>query len=127
MSYHKLERIKNLYPTLAPLFDGMWNYILRQYKSGEMYFIPKLAAAYLKINDGEAFVLLDLLAQNDLLKRVYNVYCKKENTYLTTVDSPDALDEISHCDVCNVDHDPNDLKVEIAFALDKKSLKDIAA
>jgi hypothetical protein len=51
----------------------------------------------------------------DVLQSVYNVYCRNTGMLLATVDGLDALDQIPYCDYCDSDHDPADLKVEIAF------------
>jgi hypothetical protein len=127
MSSPKFERVKQLHPGLSALLDRLWDYIRSQHSSGQEYVVPKLAAAALKLNDGEAFVLLDLLAQAGLLRRVYNVYCRKENALLATVNSLEALDKVAHCDFCNCDHDPSDLKVEIAFIPANGDMRDLAA
>ncbi len=127
MSSPKLEHVKRQHPGLSNLLDRLLDYIRSQLASGQEYIVPKLAAASLKLKDGEAFVLLDLLAQAGLLRRVYNVYCRKENALLATVDSLEALDQVSHCDFCNCDHDPSDLKVEIAFTLANGDIRDLAA
>jgi hypothetical protein len=94
--------------------------------SGQRYIIPKLAASALGLNDGEAFVLLEMLAEEAVLRRVYNVYCRRENALLATVDSLEALDDVGHCDFCDCEHDPSDLKVEVAFAPASDS-RDLAA
>jgi hypothetical protein len=127
MSSPKFEHVKRQHPGLSNLLDRLLDYIRSQLSGGQEYIVPKLAAASLKLKDGEAFVLLDLLAQAGLLRRVYNVYCRKENALLATVDSLEALDEVSHCDFCNCDHDPSDLKVEIAFTLANGDMRDLAA
>lgn len=62
-----------------------------------------------------------------MLRRVYNVYCRKENALLATVDGLDDLDKVAHCDYCNVDHAPSDLKVEVAFSPANSDLRDLAA
>jgi hypothetical protein len=127
MSSPKFERVKQLYPGLSALLDQLRMYIRAQSTSGQTYIVPKLAAAALQLNDGEAFVLLDLLAEGDVLRRVYNVYCRKENALLATVVDLKALDKVAHCDFCDADHDPSDLKVEIAFIPAENDLKDLAA
>ena len=127
MSSPKLERIKQRHPGLSTLLDRLSDYIRAQTTSGQEYIVPKLAAAALQINDGEAFVLLELLAEGGVLRRVYNVYCRKNNALLATVDSLEALDEVAHCNFCGVDHDASDLKVEVAFSLANDGLKDLAA
>lgn len=127
MLFPKFERVKQLHPDLSALLDRLWAYIRAQSTDGQEYIIPKLAAAALKLNDGEAFVLLDLLAQGGILRRVYNVYCRKNNALLATADSLDALDEVAHCDFCNCEHEPSDLKVEVAFKGASGDLKDLAA
>jgi hypothetical protein len=127
MSSPKLERIKQRYPDLSTLLDRLSDYIRAQTGDGQGYIVPKLAAAALGLTDGEAFVLLEILAQAAVLRRVFNVYCRKNNAQLATVDSLDALDEVVHCDFCDVDHDPSDLKVEVAFSLADDGLKDLAA
>lgn len=127
MSSPKFERIKQQYPGLSELLDRVGKYVQAQISSGQQYVIPKLVAAALRLNDGEAFVLLDVLAKGGVLRRVYNVYCRKENSLLATVESQEALDELSHCDFCGCDHAPSDLKVEIAFTPARGDLKDLAA
>jgi hypothetical protein len=127
MSSTKLESIKQRHPGLSGLLDRLSDYIRAQTASGQEYIVPKLAAAALQLNDGEAFVLLEILAEGGLLRRVFNVYCRKNNALLATADSLDALDEVAHCDFCDVDHDPSDLKVEVAFSLASDGLKDLAA
>lgn len=127
MSSPELERAKQRHPGVASLLDRLAAYITAQIISGQKYIIPKLAAAALGLNDGEAFVLLEMLAAEGFLRRVYNVYCRRENALLTTVDSLEALDEVGHCDFCDCEHDPSDLKVEVAFAPATGDLRDIAA
>lgn len=123
----KFERVKERYPGLAGLLDRLGEYIRSQMRSGQQYVIPKLAAAALHVNDGEAFVLLEMLSEGEVLHRVYNVYCRKNNALLATVERLDALDEVSRCDFCDVDHDPSDLKVEVAFRPAPRDLSDMAA
>jgi hypothetical protein len=91
-------------------------YIQNQIQSGQTFVLPKLAGAALRLNDGEAFVLLEILATGGLLRRIYNLYCRKTGVLLATVDDPRQLDEIPHCDYCDEDHQLQDLKVELAFA-----------
>jgi len=126
MSSPKFEHVKRQHPGVSALLDRLAAYMRTQIRSGQQYIVPKLAAAALQLNDGEAFVLLDLLAQGGVMRRVYNVYCGKENALLATVDSLEALDEVAHCDFCNIDHDPSDLKVEVAFTPASDS-RDLAA
>jgi len=127
MSSPKFDRVKQLHPDLAELLDRLGRYIRVQASDGQQYIVPKLAAAALRLKDGEAFILLEMLAESGLLRRIFNVYCRKNNALLATVDSLDALDEIAHCDFCNCDHDSSELKVEVAFRLSDDGLKDIAA
>jgi hypothetical protein len=115
MSSPKFERVRQNNPRLSGLLDRLVGYINAQLQSGQMYIIPKLAAASLHLTDGEAVVLLELLAKGDVLQRIYNVYCRENKTLLATVDSADALDDIPHCDDCDLDHDPGDLVVQIAY------------
>jgi len=79
------------------------------------------------MNDGEAFVLLELLARGNILRRVYNLYCSKTGVLLTTVDDVSALDDIPHCDDCDADHNMSDLKVEVAFVVVNGDLQEAAA
>jgi len=128
MSSPKFERVKQLHPGLSALLERLVDYIRAQIASGQKYIVPKLAGAALNLNDGETFVLLDLLAQGGVLRRVYNVYCRRNNALLETVDNLEALDEVAHCDYCDTDHDPADLKVEIAFRPEDRDLvRDLAA
>jgi hypothetical protein len=126
MSSPKFERVKEQHPGVSELLDRIGNYIEAQIGSGQEYIIPKLAAAGLGLNDGEAFVLLEMLAEAGILRRVYNVYCRKHNALLATVETLEALDEVSHCDYCDVDHDQSELKVEIAF-IPVREIRDRAA
>ncbi len=127
MSSLKFEHVKQQHPGLAPLLDSLGAYIAGQILRGAQYIVPKLAAAALGINDGEAFVLLEMLAKEEILHRVYNVYCRKENALLTTVDRIEDLNEVAQCDYCNIEHDPSDLKVEVAFAPSSGDLRNLAA
>lgn len=127
MSSPKLERIKRRNPGLATLLDRLSAYIRSQTADGQDYIVPKLAGAALNLTDGEAFVLLQTLAEGGVLRRVFNVYCRKNNALLATVDKLDNLDEAAHCDFCDCSHDPSDLKVEVAFSLANDGLKDLAA
>lgn len=115
MSSPKFERVKRLNPRLSDLLEKLGAYIGTQINAGQPFIIPKLAAAALGLNDGEAFVLLELLAQGEVLQRVYNVYCRETDMLLATVDSIDALEKVPHCDYCDGDHSTRELKVEIAF------------
>jgi hypothetical protein len=116
MSSPKFERVKRSNPRIAELLDLLGAYIQNQIRSGQTFVVPKLAAAALGLNDGEAFVLLEILAAGGLLQRIYNLYCRKSGILLATVDDPKQLDEIPHCDFCDEDHHLPELKVEVAFA-----------
>lgn len=115
MSSPKFESVKGNNPRIAALLDRLGEYIRNQIQTGQGYIVPKLAGAALGLNDGEAFVLLEILAAGGLLQRVYNLYCGRTGALLATVEDPKELDEIPHCDYCDEDHDLSDLKVEIAF------------
>jgi hypothetical protein len=115
MSSPKFERVKLSNPRLADFLDHLVGYINAQIRGGQTYIIPKLAAAALHLTESEAVVLLELLAKGDVLQRIYNVYCRENDTLLATVASTDALDNIPHCDDCDLDHDPRDLVVQIAY------------
>ena len=127
MSSPKFERVKRENPGLSQLFDKLSEYIRAQIGRGQKYIVPKLAAAALGLTDGEAFVLLDLLARGDALRRVYNVYCRQNGALLKTVESFEDLDKITRCDFCNADHDQSAFKVEVAFRPNTGGLSDVAA
>jgi hypothetical protein len=127
MSSPKFERVKRSNPSLSGFLDRLVAYILAQIRSGQRFIIPKLAAARLGMNDGEAFVLLELLARGFVLRRVYNLYCNKTGVLLATVDDASVLDEIPHCDDCDADHDKSELRVEIAFIVVNGDLQEVAA
>jgi hypothetical protein len=107
--------VKQNNPRLSDFLDRLVGYINSQIQEGQTYIIPKLAAAALHLTDAEAIVLLEILAKGEILQRIYNVYCRKYDTLLATVDNIDALDEIPHCDDCDRDHDPRELVVQIAY------------
>jgi hypothetical protein len=127
MSSPKFERVKKGNPGLADFLDRLLAYLRAQVRAGRTVFIPKLAAAYLHLNDGEAFVLLDILAQAGLLERIYNVYCRRNQLLLATVANAGALDDVPHCDECDADHDISELRVEVAFRLKDSGLVDEGA
>lgn len=116
MSSPKFERVKRSNPRIAELLDRLKTYIQEQIQSGQTFVIPKLAAAALGLNDGEAFVLLEILAAGGLLQRIYNLYCKRTGVLLATVDDSKKLDEVPHCDCCDEDHSLSGLRVELGFA-----------
>jgi hypothetical protein len=92
-------------------------YIDRQRQNGQSFFLPKLAAADLGLNDGEAYVLLELLARAGVLQRAFNIYCKTSGELLATVSSEKELKEVPHCDECDIDHELGELRLELAFEL----------
>jgi hypothetical protein len=93
----------------------MFSYIGRQTAAGQRFLLPKLAGAALRLNDGEAYVLLELLANSGLLDRVFNIYCRKTGTLLTTVENEEDLYKVPYCHDCDYQHDSHDLRLEIAF------------
>ena len=115
MWFPRFERAKQQNPALAGHLDRLMGYIRRQIENGETFFIPKLAAAALGLNDGEAYVLLELLARAGTLQRAFNVYCKQNGVLVTTVHSEAGLAHVPHCDECDLDHEPYDLRLEVAF------------
>ncbi len=127
MSSPKFEHVKRANPDLAELLGRLGAYIAAQARAGQKYVVPKLAAASLRLKDGEAYVLLELLAKEELLRRVFNVYCKMTNELIKTVDSLPALDELHRCDDCDADHDSHELRVEVAFVPVDGELLDLAA
>jgi hypothetical protein len=117
MSSPKFERVKEKNPDLSKLLDELAQYIRLQLDKGQPFIVPRLAAAALDLNDGEAFVLLELLAKEDILRRVYNVYCGANDVLLATVNCITDFESVPHCDYCDEDHSSLDLKIEIAFIL----------
>lgn len=115
MSSPKLELVKRQHPALAPIIDQLESYISDQVGGGQTFILPKLAAAALKVNDGEAYVLLELFANAGILKRAFNVYCRQTEVLLATVDSADKLDDVPYCNFCDRQHQANELRLEIAF------------
>jgi hypothetical protein len=115
MLFPKVERAKRRNPGLATLLDELVIYIRSQLDEWQEFIVSKLAAVSLKITDGEAFVLLKILSEADVLEMIYNVYCSITGALIATVESLDALDDISCCDTCSREHDISDLTVEIAF------------
>lgn len=113
----KLELAKRDNPGLADLLDQLVSYIDIQFEKGQDFFLPKLAAAALSLNDGEAYVLLEVLVKAGVLQRTFNVYCRSSGGLLTTVHSEDELKEVPHCDECDCDHELQDLRLEVAFEL----------
>jgi len=111
----KFERVKAKYGGLSDLLDRMTAYVRHQVRSGQEFIIPKLAAAALKINEGEAFVLLKLMVVGGVLNQQYNIYCRKNDVLLESVDSLDDLDNIKYCDFCDAQHKSDELYLEIAF------------
>jgi hypothetical protein len=120
MSSPKFELAKRNNPGLADLLDRLMSYVDRQIESGQNFFVPKLAAAALGLNDGEAYVLLEILAKAGVLRRVFNVYCRPNGVLIATVHSEDELKEVPHCDECDRDHEPQDLRLEVAFEVAPK-------
>jgi hypothetical protein len=97
------------------------SYIRRQTGRGQDFILPKLAGAELRIGDGEAYVLLEILTRAGVLDRAFNVYCKSNDMLLATVSTEDQLDQIPHCDYCDRDHEPQDLRLELAFELHREN------
>ena len=84
--------------------------------NGARYITPRDVGLGIGLSDGEAFVLLELLVKANVLKRAYNVYCILTDTIVSTVQYLETLDEVStFCPTCNTEHDPSQLRVEIAF------------
>jgi len=128
MPFPKLERVKARHREAAGLLDSMANYVCRQMAAHEEFVIPKLAAADLGLSEGEAFVLLKMMADEDVVKQQFNVYCRTHGILLQSVDKLDGLDDIKWCDFCDRQHGPNELFVEIAFRLSEKlGASDLAA
>ena len=68
--------------------------IQQQLNINQQFIIPKLAGAALKLNDGEAYVLLEILARAGVLDRAFNVYCKQSGMLLATVPTEDKLGRV---------------------------------
>lgn len=111
----RLERVKAEHPEIAALFDKLNSYINDQMSNGEEFIVPKLAGAALHLTDGEAYVLLRMMADAGIVRQVYNVYCREQGIYITTIESMAALEDVPYCDDCDTQHDPHELTVEIAF------------
>lgn len=115
MWFPRFELAKEQYPALAGQLDRLKGYLTRQSERGESFFLPKLAAAAMGLNDGEAYVLLEILARTGTLQRSFNVYCTPNGVLLATVHREDELKDIPHCDECDLDHEADELRLEIAF------------
>lgn len=115
MQSPKLEHVKARHVGVASLLDRLAEYVERQSAAKQSFVVPKLVGAALGISDGESYVLMEMMAESELLKRQYNVYCRKEGVLLTSVDSIEALNDIPSCDFCDSCHAPDELVVEVAF------------
>lgn len=115
MPFPKLERVKAKHREASELLERMAAYIRHQVESGQEFVTPKLAAAAIGVNKGEAFVLLKMLEEAGLLRQQFNVYCRNQGILLKSVDTLDDLDKIQRCDFCDKQHHSNEFEVEIAF------------
>jgi hypothetical protein len=121
MSSPRFELAKREHPELVGLLDQLMSYIRRQSGRGQDFILPKLAGAELGISDGEAYVILEILVRTGVLERAFNVYCKSNDILLATVSTEDELDQVPYCDYCDRDHEPQDLRLELAFRLNEEA------
>ena len=121
----KFEYAKQQHSDMADLLDRMQSYVHRQYGAGEPYIIPSLAGAAISLTDGEAYVLLEILASAGVVERAFNVYCRATDRYLTTAKSIEELDDPrlfdGFCDECGHQHDASEMRVELAFTVAKEN------
>ena len=115
MPSSRFERVKAKHRSLAHLLEQMMGYVHKQVHDGATFVIPKLAAAMLNLSEGEAYVLLKILADEGVLHQQYNVYCGSQGMLIGSADSADQLDEIPYCDFCDTQHEPYQLSLKIAF------------
>jgi hypothetical protein len=101
MSSPSFEHVRRNNPGLSDLLDLLMGYINRQKENGQLFFLPKLAAASIGRNDGEAYVLLELLANAGVLQRAFNVYCKTNGELIRTVNTESELRSLAICYYAN--------------------------
>lgn len=117
MQFQQLEKIKSKHPSLSSLIDSLANYICHEVDEGRTRIVPGLAATYMKRSEAEATALLMLFEDAGLLRHQFDVVCTRNDAVLLSFpDLSDLQNHIPlHCQLCDSEHDSEDLRVELAF------------
>ena len=117
MQFQQLENIRSKHPSLSPLIDTLANYISGEIDEGRTRIVPALAATYMKRSEAEATALLMLFEDAGLLNHQFDIICTRNNAVVLTL--PDLSDLQRrlplHCQLCDRDHESDDLRVELVF------------
>jgi len=119
MQYPELERIKSKHPQLASIIDKLVGYIEREAAEGHDRITPPLAAGYLKLSEAETLGLLSLLEDARIVRPIYEIVCRNTNAVLATAKDRRGIREILpiHCNLCDDEHDAEDVRIELVFKL----------
>jgi hypothetical protein len=117
MQFQQLENIKSEHPSLSPSIDALANYIGSEVDEGRTRIVPALAATYVKRSEAQTIALLMLFEDAGLLNHQFDVVCTRNNAVLLSL--PDLSDLQSHlplhCELCDSEHDGDDLRIELVF------------
>jgi hypothetical protein len=119
MQFQQLERTKSNHPRLRPLLEALETYICREVDGGRTRIVPALAARALNKSEAETLALLMLFEDSGVLTHEYDIVCKRNNAVLKTVTDKSKLEDALRvgvpCQLCDLEHGPDDLRTELVF------------
>lgn len=127
MQSKKLEDFSRRNPAIAPLVVKLRQYIRWLSEQGIREVLPRVAAAQLGISEGDTLGLLGLFETAGLLKSRYDLICVPTRAVLASFDTFKHVPDEYECALCGRGHDADDLRIELAFAIDEGRAADAAA
>ena len=104
MQFQVLESIKKEHPRLSQALDQLVGYILRLREKGQTEIEPSLAAQSLGVTEANVTALLMLLEDGQMVRHVYNIFCGKNRSFLTSVREVSEIPRVVYCKFCDEEH-----------------------
>lgn len=117
MPSKKLESFSKRNPELEPLIQKLADYMRWLSDQGIGELIPRVAAAQLGISEADTLGLLSVFQDAGLMKPQYQLVCIRTKSVLGTYASLGEVPDEAPCEHCDRDHDSDDLRIELVFAI----------
>lgn len=117
MQFQQLELIKLKHPSLSSSIDSLASYISSEIDEGRTRIVPALASTFMKRSEAEVTALLMVFEDAGLIDHEFDIVCTAKNSVLLSVPDLSKFDDLLpiQCRLCDSEHDPEGLRVELVF------------
>ncbi len=117
MPSKKLENFSKTNPSLAPYINKLYDYLRYLSEHDRKEIIPRVAAVQLGLSEADTLGLLTLFQDAGLVKPRYDIVCTRTDSVIDSVYSLDEVPDKVDCQICDRQHEADDVRVELVFEI----------